>query len=154
MINGIHHPSLVTGDMDRALGFYRDLLGLETVSEMGWEAGSEMSDFASGITGIKGSTARAMTLKAGNAFLEIFEYSKPEPKRDDTPTLADKGIAHICFDVADVQGAYDTLSAAGVPFVGTPLDAGPTRVVFCQDPDGNFVELQQVTNPASGLKLG
>ena len=28
MINGIHHVSLSTTDMDRLLHFYRDLLGL------------------------------------------------------------------------------------------------------------------------------
>lgn len=153
MIKGIHHPSIVTTDLDRALSFYRDLLGLQPVSEMGWEAGTEVSDWASGITGIQNSTVRAVTLKAGNAFLEIFEYSKPTPRHDGPTALSDKGIAHICFDVIDADETHATLTAAGVRFVSGPVDAGPTRIAFCQDPDGNFIEIQQITEPSSPLRL-
>ena len=35
MINAIHHVAISTGDMERSLRFYRDLLGLE----VGWELG-------------------------------------------------------------------------------------------------------------------
>lgn len=29
MINGVHHVSIATTDLERMLGFYRDLLGFE-----------------------------------------------------------------------------------------------------------------------------
>ena len=38
MIRGIHHTAISTGDLQRALAFYRDLLGFETVFEAGWPA--------------------------------------------------------------------------------------------------------------------
>lgn len=153
MINGIHHPSIVTDDLDRALGFYRNLLGLTPVFEMAWEAGTEMSDMAAGITGVEGSSVRAVTLKAGNAFLEIFEYSSPQPEPNRTPRLSNQGIAHICFDVSDVNRTYEQLTEAGICFVGAPVDAGPMRIAFCQDPDGNFIEIQQITDATSELSL-
>ena len=33
MIRGVHHVAVATGDLDRLIGFYRDLLGLEVISE-------------------------------------------------------------------------------------------------------------------------
>ena len=154
MISGIHHPSLTTADLDRALGFYRDLLGLVPVFDFGWEAGTEMSDAAAAITGISGSTARAVVLKAGNAFLEIFEYATPPSQRQDDRAMSNHGFSHVCFDVADAHAEHARLSDLGVPFVGPPVDVGPMRIAFCRDPDGNFVELQQITDPASLLALG
>ena len=153
MIRGIHHPSLATGDLDALLPFYRDLLGFEVISSFGWEAGSDLSDLAGSITGVAGSTARSAMLKAGNAFLEIFEYTQPMSTRSDTPALSNKGIAHICFDSDDVLADHARLCASGVIFNSTPTDVGPMRVCYCQDPDGNFVELQQITDPESGLEL-
>ena len=153
MIKGIHHPSLATGDLGRALGFYRDLLGFQPVFEFGWEAGTEMAEMAAGITGIEGSTARAVQLKAGNAFLEIFEYIRPPSRRGDDRGLSDHGFAHICLDVDDARAEYERLSEAGVGFVGAPVDVGPMRIAYCRDPDGNFVELQQITDPHSVLAL-
>lgn len=153
MINGIHHPSLTTGDLDRALGFYRDLLGFEPVFDFGWEAGTEMSDLAAGITGIEKSTARAVLLRAGNAFLEIFEYTAPASRRSDDRGLSEQGFAHVCFDVDDAHAEHKRLSEAGVVFVSDPVDVGPMRLAYCRDPDGNFVEIQEITDPSSDLML-
>jgi len=36
MIRGIHHTAISTGDLDRALKFYRDLLGFEVAMEFEW----------------------------------------------------------------------------------------------------------------------
>lgn len=153
MIAGIHHASLTTGDLDRALCFYRDLLGLEPVFEFGWEAGTEMAEIAAGITGIPGSTARAVVLRAGNAFFEIFEYAGPVSERDVPRALSDQGFAHVCFDVVDANAAHERLSTAGVKFIAPPTDVGPMRIAYCRDPDGNHVELQQITDPTSVLSL-
>lgn len=153
MIRGIHHPSLATADLDTLLTFYRDLLGFEQISGFGWEAGSELSDLAGSITGIANSTARSALLKAGNAFLEIFEYTQPLSGRAGLPTLSDKGIAHICLDTDDVNADHRRLSDAGISFNSDPVDVGPMRVCYCRDPDGNFVELQQITDPGSDMML-
>ncbi len=153
MIRGIHHPGLTTGDADRLLAFYRDLLGFQEIFGFGWEAGTEMSDFAAGITGVKNSTARSVLLKAGNAFLEIFEYEQPASTRSDDRALSQQGFAHVCLDSDDVIADHARLAAAGVEFVSAPVDVGPMRLCYCRDPDGNFVELQQITDPDSDLVL-
>ncbi|MFB8342232.1 VOC family protein [Brucella cytisi] len=153
MIRGIHHPSITTGDIDRLLPFYRDHLGFAEVFAFGWESGTDMSDFAAGITGISNSTARSVLLKAGNAFLELFEYKQPRSSRNNDRALSQQGFAHVCFDSDDVIADHERLSAAGVSFVSAPVDVGPMRLCYCRDPDGNFIELQQITDPASALVL-
>lgn len=153
MIRGLHHPSITTSNLERLLGFYCDLLGLEQVSGFGWEAGTEMSEFAGQITGIPRSTAKSVLLKAGNAFVEIFEYSAPVSTRADDRALFQQGWSHVCFDSDDVMADHDRLAAEGVVFNAPPLDVGPMRVCYCRDPDGNFVELQQITDVTSGMAL-
>ena len=151
MIRGLHHPGITTGNLDRLLPFYRDLLGFQQVSGFGWEAGSEMSALAGQIIGIADSTARAVLLRAGNAFVEIFEYQTPASTRSDDRSLSQQGFAHLCFDSDDVIADHARLVAAGVVFNAAPLDVGPMRLCFCRDPDGNFVELQQITDPHSDM---
>jgi catechol 2,3-dioxygenase-like lactoylglutathione lyase family enzyme len=153
MIRGIHHPSLATGDLDALLPFYRDLLGFEQVGGFGWVAGSDLSDLAGQITGVGGSTARSVLLKAGNAFLEIFEYTAPLSTREGQPSLTATGIAHVCLDSDDVDADFARLKAAGVRFTSDPVAVGPMRLCYCQDPDGNFVELQQITDRGSAMVL-
>ena len=63
MIRGIHHTAISTGDLQRALAFYRDLLGFETVFEAGGPAGTEVAD---NITGLSGSSAQVAMLRAGD----------------------------------------------------------------------------------------
>lgn len=153
MIRGIHHPSLATADLDGLLPFYRDLLGFETVSAFGWEAGSDLSALAGEITGVAGSTARSVLLKAGNAFLEIFEYTVPRSARSGESSLTATGFAHVCFDSDDVAADHARLAAAGVTFNSAPIAVGPMCLCYCQDPDGNFVELQEITDPGSDMVL-
>jgi catechol 2,3-dioxygenase-like lactoylglutathione lyase family enzyme len=75
MIRGVHHVAVATGDLDRLVGFYRDLLGFEVVSQGAWEAGSAVID---GIVGLKDSAARTAVLKAGNLYLEVFVRARRE----------------------------------------------------------------------------
>ena len=143
MIRGIHHTAISTPDFDRALAFYKDLLGLEVAFEFAWPPGTAEAD---NITGLKDSSARAIMLKAGNAFVELFQYVAPEPKPGDPlRPVCDHGITHICLDVTDVDGEYERLKAAGMTFHCPPQDIGAgIRTTYGRDPDGNVLELQEI----------
>ncbi len=152
MIRGIHHTALSTPDLDRMLAFYRDLLGLEVVSEFQWPAGTELADR---ITGLEGSSAKAAMLRAGNAHIELFQYASPTPGALDAKRpVCDHGITHVCLDVVDVDAEYERLVAAGMVFHCPPQDLGPDiRTTYGRDPDGNVLELQEVRNPKSPIAL-
>ena len=152
MIHGIHHAAISTPDLDRSLCFYRDQLGAEIVSEFAWPKGAEIADR---IVGLKGSSARAIMLKLGNAMIEIFEYQSPEPRPGDpNRPVCDHGITHLCLDVTDIDSEYERLVAAGMRFHSPPQDLGAIRAVYGRDPDGNIVELQEVIDRSSPVHLG
>ena len=141
MIKGIHHTAISTGDFERALAFYRDLLGFEMVSELNWPAGVELADT---ITGLEGSAARSVMLRASNTSIELFEFSSPTPKPGDPKRpVCDHGITHIGFEVDDIDAEYERLKAAGMSFHCPPQDLGVSRVTYGRDPDGNVLELWQ-----------
>ena len=152
MIRGIHHTAISTGDLQRSLAFYRDLLGFETVFEAGWPAGTEAADK---ITGLSGSSARFAMLRAGNTFIELFQYQSPAPRPGDpSRPVCDHGITHICLDVTDVEAEYQRLTAAGMRFHCSPQDlGGGTKTTYGRDPDGNVVELQEIGDPESPIAL-
>lgn len=151
MIRGIHHTAISTGDLERLLRFYRDLLGFEEVSSFSWNVGSKESDK---ITGLRDSSARAVMLKAGNAFLEIFEFATPTPKTGDANRpVCDHGITHICLAVSGIEEEYERLKASGMIFHCAPTTSTSGKVTYGRDPDGNVVELLEVTNAKSLLSL-
>jgi catechol 2,3-dioxygenase-like lactoylglutathione lyase family enzyme len=143
MIRGIHHTAISTGDFERALAFYRDLLGFEVIVEFRWPVGSEVADR---ITGLRDSSARAALLQTGNAMIELFEYDSPRPSPGDPERpVCDHGITHICLDVTDLDAEYERLGSAGMTFHCPPQDLGDgIRTTYGRDPDGNVIELQEV----------
>ncbi|RJL20254.1 VOC family protein [Paracoccus siganidrum] len=142
MILGIHHAAISTPDLDRALDFYCNLLGFTVASRMDWAPGTALPDT---ILGLKGSAARQAKLRAGNCFLELFEFSSPAPSRPERG-IQDHGITHLCLHVSDLAAEVARLEAAGIRFRSAP-QRRPTHVsVYGHDPDGNVLELLEVTD--------
>ncbi len=151
MIRGIHHTAISTPDLERALAFYRDVLGFEEVNDFTWPVGSMVID---GIVGLKDSSARTVMLKAGNAMIEFFQYESPPPKLGDPARpVSDHGITHFCLDVRDIEAEYERLMAAGMTFHCPPQDLGEVKATYGRDPDGNVIELQEVLNPENPMAL-
>jgi len=152
MIQGVHHTAISTGDIDRALRFYRDLLGFTEVWSSSWEVGTTVVD---SIVGLKDSSARVAMLRAGNACIELFQYNTPHPQPGDANRpVCDHGITHLCLQVEDIDAEYERLQAAGMRFHCPPQVAGSgLRVTYGRDPDGNVVELLEVTNQSTMPKV-
>ena len=94
-------------------------------------------------------------LRAGNAYVELFQYETPSP-RPGSPSrpVCDHGLTHICLDVTDLDAEYERLRAAGMRFHCPPQDLGPgLRTTYGRDPDGNVVELQEVSDPNNPIVL-
>lgn len=151
MIHGIHHTAISTGDMERALRFYRDLLGFTEVFSSTWDIGTEAVDR---IVGLNDSSARVVMLRAGNACVELFQYATPRPKPGDADRpVCDHGITHLCLQVSDIDAEYARLKAAGMRFHCPPQETSGLRVTYGRDPDGNVVELLEVKDPHGKLSI-
>jgi len=144
MIVGFHHAAISTPDFDRCVGFYKDVIGCEEAWSFEWPTGTPEADE---MTGLTDSAARAVMLKLGDTFLEVFAFSSPAPKtRDAVRPVCDHGITHVCLLVTDLHGEYERLKSAGMRFHSAPLTQDTGYVVYGRDPDGNVVELIEFTD--------
>ena len=140
-ITKLHHTGIQVADLERSLGFYRDILGFEVVFQ--W---NPQAEYIRTITGYPDADIHAAILRfpGSDAFLEILEYRNVEKTPVDTRT-ANPGTAHLAFFTDDCDALYADLTAKGVQSVNPPVTPtiGPNtggRAVYMIDPDGIRVE--------------
>lgn len=142
MIRGVHHIGVNTANFDAMIDFYRRAFGFEPVGEeFSWKDNA----FIDSVIGVPGSAARTATLRAGNIYLELFEYTAP-PAREGQPLRPhDRGYTHFALDVTDIEADQKRLLEAGMTFARiVPDGLGGIRAVYGKDPDGNIIEIQQL----------
>ncbi|MGE0082243.1 MAG: VOC family protein [Thiohalomonadaceae bacterium] len=117
MITRIHHVSLLVADSGRALGFYRDVLGLEVAPrpELGFPG---------------------VWLQVGAQQIHLLELPNPDPVAG-RPEHGGRD-RHVAFAVDDLDAITARLETARIPY--TRSRSG-RPAIFCRDPDGNAVEL-------------
>ena len=130
MIKKVHHVGVVVRNMDQAMRFYRDTLGLhvhkmETIEEQG---------------------VKAALLTVGDSEIELLE-----------PVVADNGVAryleskgeglhHICFEVDDVERDLAALKEREIELIDRETRIGLAgRICFLHPKamHGALVELCQ-----------
>jgi catechol 2,3-dioxygenase-like lactoylglutathione lyase family enzyme len=144
MIRGIHHIAINTANFQAMIDFYQQALGFERIGEeFRWQDNALID----AVVGVEGSAARTAMLKAGNLYFEVFEYAAPPP-RDGAPLRPhDRGYTHFALDVTDIEAEQQRLIAAGMTFLRTVPDGhGGIRAIYGKDPDGNVVEIQQLSD--------
>lgn len=136
MIKKVHHVGVVVRDMEQAMRFWRDTLGLhvhkqETIEEQG---------------------VKAALLTLGDSEIELLE-----------PVVTDNGVAryleskgeglhHICFEVDDVERDLDALKQKQVELIDQTTRIGLAgRICFLHPKAmaGALVELCQPLAEAS-----
>ena len=147
MIRGLNHVAISTGDLERAVAFYCDVLGFERVYGFSWEPGSPQADR---LTGLTDSAARCAVLRLNHAVLELFEFTSPQgAPQDSNRPVCDHGLSHLSLDVTDIAAEYERLAKAGMRFHAPPMPGGENvMVAYGRDPDGNVIELQEIQSPA------
>lgn len=140
-IRGIHHVAIHTANFDAMVEFYGRAFGFTPAGdEVRWRD----DPFIDKLIDVSGSAARTVMLRAGNVFLEVFEYAAP-PARDVGPARPhDRGYTHFAVDSDDAKADYERLIAAGMTFAHVVGEMGSISAVYGKDPDGNIIELQQI----------
>jgi len=117
---GISNVGLSVKNIEKAIAFYRDVVGMEKVLDR------EVDSPLARIVGIEGAKARIVHMKLGEALVELFDYQNPKG-RDPRPdqNQSDYGLTHIGFMVEDFWGTYQHLLNHGVEFLGEPVEIRP-----------------------------
>lgn len=127
MLLGFEHVGMTVSDMDRAVHFYCDLLGLRLALRKPTDRG-QLAFF-----------------DTGTGMLEVFAPSASTVDRFRDVPHHEAGLRHITFAYDSVDTIFATLEQAGVEIAERPRDAYNTevirRVAFVRDPDGILVEL-------------
>ena len=132
-IRALSHIVLPVADLDAALAFYRDLLGLEVVVRLGPDDSGPDGSIAAGLN-------IAGMLLPGGTMLELVEGMQ-EPRA---------GSTVVALNVADVMAAQLEVEAAGVTPAMPPTEVTPgITMMFLTDPDGRTVELVEFASGAS-----
>jgi lactoylglutathione lyase len=133
---GFGHAGITVRDIDRALRFYRDVLGLAVLAAPSEGQVDLGSDRDRGVP-----SARTVRLLApGPAAVELSEYTGVE-RYPASCRPCDYGAGHLCLYVDDLQSTYDRVLGAGY-LTRAPIANSPRgRVVYAIDEDGHHVEL-------------
>jgi glyoxylase I family protein len=144
MITGIHHVAVHVRDLERMVRFYEEAFGFQQIGDQfSWREIPMMDQ----ILDVADSAARGCMLRAGTCYMELFEFSAPEPSSARALRPFDKGYTHFCVDVTDIEHEYERLKTVGMTFGHPhPLDAGHVKTIYGQDPEGNVIEIQQTAS--------
>lgn len=130
-----HHVGIVVSDLEEAVSFYRDTLGLEVAAEF-----TLAEDGIGTAIDVDGVTGDFVHLDGGDSILELIEYD-PAGEDASADAINQLGATHVGFAVADIQAFYEGLPDDVEPLsTPQPIEI-ETSIVFFKDPDGNFVEV-------------
>jgi methylmalonyl-CoA epimerase len=129
----LDHVGIAVSDLDQALAFYRDALGLEL------EPPEEVAS----------QRIRAHFIKTGDAWLELLEPTAPDSPIAKYLEKRGPGMHHVALRVDDIRAALSMLKARGVRLIDEQPRPGAhgSLVAFIHPASahGVLVELKQRT---------
>lgn len=124
---GIHHIAIICSNYKISLQFYKDVIGLEILSEVfradrqSWKADLGLN---------------------GNYLIELFSFPEP-PQRLSRPEAS--GLRHLAFMVENIEDAANHLIKLGIPHEPIRLDEfTQKRFFFFEDPDKLPIEFYSI----------
>lgn len=130
MIKRIDHVGLAVKDLEAALAFYRDVLGIQATS---------VGDYAP-------DKIRTAFLKVGEAHLEVMAPTDPESPVAKFLERRGEGMHHISLEVDDIRAELQRLEAKGVALIDREPRQGAHFMVAFVHPrstGGVLIELSQ-----------
>jgi methylmalonyl-CoA epimerase len=136
----LDHVGIAVRNVDEALAFYRDALGLDV---------DEPQDVAS-------QRVRARFIPTGESNLELLEATTPDSAIAKYVEKRGPGIHHITLRIENIHGALEQLKAKGVRLVDEVprpgAEGGLVAFIHPSAAHGVLVELKQVSTPDVDLE--
>lgn len=132
-IKKINHVAIVVQDIDEALGFWRDQLGLELDH----------------IEEVPSQASKVAFMPVGESEVELVQPTEAESGLGKYLEKRGEGLHHLCIEVDDIEAMLDLLKEKGVRLINeTPVDLPGRRMAFIHPKAGNgvLIELYQLIN--------
>lgn len=128
----VQHVPLIVLDVDEALPFYRDGLGLSVLSDVA------NGDFRWVSLGVPGQPGLSVVLSAPGA------GRSEEDAQIIAEQVAKGAFGPLVFSVPDLDAVFESLAAGGAEVLQEPIVQpwGPRDCAF-RDPSGNMVRINQ-----------
>ena len=141
MIKDMHHTGFVVRDVETAVEFYRDVIGLEVTSRY-----ERTGPGVSSVVGYEGAHLQVALMGAGGVHvLELIQYLNPPPAERPTTERSVLGGTHLAFLVDDIASMFQAAVENGATRLNRPTEVAPGRTAcYMQDPDGNWIELIEI----------
>jgi Lactoylglutathione lyase and related lyases len=141
-MKAIRHIGIVVRDIDKALHFYRDLLGLNIVKDM-----NEQAPYIDRILNLHDVSVRTVKMAADDGNLvELLHFKSHSAVIEKHKEIYSVGCSHVAFTVENLDEEYKRLRNEDIIFNSLPQYSpdGYAKVAFCKDPDGTLIELVEV----------
>ncbi|SFR65639.1 VOC family protein [Halogeometricum limi] len=136
----VHHVGVTVADLDRAVQFYDETLGLSVLDRFSVSG----ENFATAV-GVAGATGRFAHLDGGDVRVELVEYD-PEGEAVGDLMVDRPGATHLGLTVEDVDAFYEGLPSEVETLSEPQTTESGSRILFVRDPEGNLVELLEATS--------
>lgn len=140
-VQRIDHVAIVVDDIDSALAFWRDGLGLQVTH----------------VEDVPSQESIVAFLPTGNSEVELVKPTSPESSVARFLNNRGPGIHHICFEVDDLPQFLDRLQGLGVRLINSEPVVGTAGKLIAfihpESTDGVLVELYQLTRTEPEIRL-
>ena len=139
----MNHTGMIVGDLDEAIKFYGEGLGLSVILDV--EAGGpELSQWL----GYDDVQVRAAFMSGDDGHsVELIQYFQPATEQRDPAEQHRRnvtGAAHLAFIVEDIEETHRKLLSMGAKALNPPVTMNENlKGCYLQDPWGNWLELDQ-----------
>lgn len=144
------HIGLSVTDIDRAVAFYREVLGLYVIAgplelDEEEEGDTPVGQMLNDALGEGWDHLRIAHLATSDGIgLELFEFEGAE-RPEDNLRYRETGIFHFCVQDPDIEALAEKIEAHGgkqtMPVREYHPGEKPFKMVYCEDPFGNVIEI-------------
>ncbi len=145
MLTGFAHTAICVPDVEEAVRWYTDVIGLRVLSPPYRMEGPQIQqDMGELVPSPVVVTAAIVGFGKDDRVIELIEYpaADVEPAGPGRPSLTRVGITHIGILCDDLRATREDLETRGVEFLTAGIaDVAGLKTTWCRDPWGTVIIL-------------
>ncbi|MFZ2956981.1 MAG: VOC family protein [Candidatus Ozemobacteraceae bacterium] len=139
------HIAIAVRDLNKSIEWYHNVMGFVLAKEP-IEIDTDTSPLGEIAHGLFGKGLKklriAQMVGANHVGIELFQFVLPESKNNDRQEFSKTGLLHMCVVASDVELVARKIKGNGGKVrVENHAETTDKKVVFCEDLDGNVIEV-------------